>query len=102
MTFEIERLANSMPILGARGLWLTREDLSESHSVIRSAPPRYGRSALGIVTLPSAFWWFSRSGIRKRGLASTVLLSEWQTTVSVLPPSTALRYRMFKRRHWKS
>jgi hypothetical protein len=34
----------------------------------------YGRSAFGIVTDPSAFWWFSRSGIKIRGEAIQVLL----------------------------
>jgi hypothetical protein len=34
----------------------------------------YGTSALGRVTLPSAFWWFSSSGIKMRGLATAVLL----------------------------
>jgi hypothetical protein len=35
----------------------------------------YGRSAFGIVTEPSAFWWFSRSGMKIRGDATQVLLS---------------------------
>lgn len=36
----------------------------------------YGRSASGIVIVPSAFWNISRIGIRIRGEAATVLLSE--------------------------
>jgi|CZKU01.1.fsa_nt_gi hypothetical protein len=35
----------------------------------------YGTSALGNVTDPSAFWWFSRRGMRMRGLAIAVLFS---------------------------
>ena len=35
----------------------------------------YGTSAFGSVIEPSAFWWFSSSGIRMRGLAMAVLLS---------------------------
>jgi hypothetical protein len=34
-----------------------------------------------MVTEPSSFWCISRSGIRTRGLAATVLLSEWQKVV---------------------
>jgi hypothetical protein len=35
----------------------SRERLCRNvYIVMRSAPPRYARSALGIVTLPSAFW----------------------------------------------
>ena len=43
----------------------------------RSRPPMYGRSASGIVTDPSAFWLFSRTGIKNRGVASAVLLRVW-------------------------
>jgi hypothetical protein len=35
----------------------------------------YGLSAFGIVTEPSAFWWFSNIGINTRGDAMQVLLS---------------------------
>ena len=35
----------------------------------------YGTSAVGRVTEPSAFWWFSSSGMRMRGLAMAVLFS---------------------------
>jgi len=46
-----------------------------AHS-IRSTPPRYGRSGAGIAIEPSACWCISRSGIRIRGLATTVLFNE--------------------------
>ena len=38
-----------------------------------SSPFIYGRRALGMVTLPSAFWWFSSRGMRIRGEAIPVL-----------------------------
>ena len=43
-----------------------------------SIPFMYWRSTGGTVTLPSAFWYSSSTGIKIRGLAITVLLSVWQ------------------------
>ena len=59
-------------------------------------PPMYGRNASGIDTEPSACWCISRIGIRIRGLAETVLFSEYAKTVFFVSGS---RYRRFRRRH---
>ena len=48
---------------------------------IFSTPPMYGRRALGIVTLPSAFWFSSSREMSTRGLAMTVLFSVWQNLI---------------------
>ena len=45
---------------------------------IRSMPFMSGRSAGGMVTLPSAFWKFSSNGINILGEATAVLLRVWQ------------------------
>ena len=47
----------------------------EAFGFSTSMPFMYGTSAFGSVMDPSAFWWFSRSGIRMRGLAIAVLFS---------------------------
>jgi hypothetical protein len=44
------------------------------YRTIRSISSMYDRSAFGTVTLPSAFWCSSSSGIRIRGPAITVLV----------------------------
>jgi len=58
---------------------------------ICSRPPKYPRSAAGILTVPSACWWISSKGMRTRGDASTVLLREWHTTLSPLPSAPPVR-----------
>ncbi len=57
-----------------------RYDSCQTHvfGSIRSMPFMSGRSAGGMVTLPSAFWKFSNNGINILGDATAVLFRVWQ------------------------
>jgi hypothetical protein len=45
-----------------------------------SSPFMYGRRTGGTAMSPSGVWYISTIGMRIRGLAATVLFSEWATT----------------------
>jgi hypothetical protein len=59
--------------------------------------PIQGTSGVGTVTVPSAFWWFSRIAMIARLIATAVPLS---VCTNCVPFSPGRRYRSPSRRAW--
>ena len=70
----------------------------ETQALSLASPPMYGRSTAGTVTLPSAFWKFSRMATSVRPTASPEPLSVWHSSFLFL----SLRKRVCMRRAWKA
>lgn len=70
----------------------------ETQATITSSPPMYCRKTAGTVTLPSAFWLFSRMATSVRPTANPEPFKVWQSSVLFL----SLRKRACIRRAWKA